>query len=327
LTTLASLAGTNGGNPQCQLAMDASGNLYGTAPAGGPDLVGTVFRVTTNGSLTTLVSFNHSIGASPEDGLTAGIDGDFYGTTADGGSLGLGTVFRMTPGGGVISSSLTNGANPLGGLVQGNDGTLYGTTGFGGNSGFGTIFKVTTTGVITDLFDFHFTDGAQPASKLIFGPDGSLYGTTGFGGSTGDNLDSTGLGTVFRITTNGVFTPLVLFQGTNGSNPSAPLVLGNDGNLYGTTANGGPGGGGTIFRIVLTSQFTGIAKGPGGSVVLTGTGPSGEAYRLLASTNVSLPIASWTSLTTNAFDTNGQFSFTDAGAATVNVRFYRISVP
>jgi uncharacterized repeat protein (TIGR03803 family) len=162
---------------------------------------------------------------------------------------------------------------------------------------------------------------------LIFGPDGSLYGTTGFGGSTGGNLDSSGLGTVFRITTNGAFTSLALFQGTNGSNPQAPLVLGNDGNLYGTTANGGSGGGGTIFRIVLTPRFTSITRMPNGSVLLTGNGPPGATFRLLASTDVSLPIASRTSLTTLAFDTNGQFSFTDVGAATVDARFYRISVP
>ena len=228
----------------------------------------------------------------------------------------------------LVSFNDTNGAFPVGGLVQANDGILYGTTSFGGaNLDFGTIFKVTTNGVLTDLFHFHFTDGARPASKLIFGPDGNLYGTAVSGGSLGSNPFSSGLGAVFRITTNGAFTPLVLFQGTNGANPQASLVLGPDGNLYGTTVNGGPGGGGTIFRIVLTPHFTGIAKGPGGSVRLTGTGPSGASFRLLAATNVSLPIASWTSLTTSAFDTNGQFSFTDQGATTVNARFYRVSTP
>jgi len=62
-------------------------------------------------------------------------------------------------------------------------------------------------------------------------------------------------------------------------------------------------------------------------VVLTGTGPAGAAFHVLASSDISLPITSWTSLTTGAFDSNGQFSFTDESAATVNARFYRISIP
>jgi uncharacterized repeat protein (TIGR03803 family) len=319
-------AGTNGANPKCQLVTDAAGNFYGTAFVQGGDLDGIVFRVTTNGVLTTLVTLKDTA-----DGLTLGTDGNFYGTTPSGGSNNSGAVFRVTPGG-VFATlapfSLTNGSQPLGGLVQANDGTLYGTTSFGGaNLDFGTIFKVTTNGVLTDLFHFHFTDGERPASKLIFGLDGNLYGTTVSGGATGGNPFSLGLGTVFRITTNGVLTPLVLFQGTNGSNPQAPLFLGPDGNLYGTTVNGGPGGGGTIFRIVLTPQLTRIAQAPLGNVLLTGTGFPGATFHLLTSTNISLPIASWTSLTTGVFDTNGQFSFTDTTAATAKMRFYRISTP
>jgi len=307
----------------------------GPPAAGAPDPsnpLGTVFRVTTNGVLTTLVSFNNTNGSSPADGLTAGQDGNFYGTTANGGSHLSGTVFRITPGGVVttlVSFNGTNGASPQGGLVQDNDGNLYGTTAFGGttfgtNSSFGTIFKVTTNGALTTLFNFHFIDGKVPSAKMIFGNDGNLYGTTEFGGVPGG---ANGLGTVFRITTNGIFTSLIRFQRTNGSIPLAPLVLGNDGNLYGTTSAGGTGSGGTIFQIVLTPQITDITRGPDGSVRLIATGPSGATLRLLASTNISLPIASWTSLTNGAFNTNGQFSFTDTTAATAKARFYRISTP
>ena len=58
----------------------------------------------------------------------------------------------------------------------------------------------------------------RPSSKLIFGPDGNLYGTAALGGSMPAGFpEAFGFGTLFRITTNGVFTSLVQFQGTNGS--------------------------------------------------------------------------------------------------------------
>jgi uncharacterized repeat protein (TIGR03803 family) len=289
-----------------------------------------VFRITTNGILTTLVAFNGTNGSFPQDGLTLGQDGNFYGTTVNGGGHAAGTVFRMTPAGALttlFSFNNTNGAIPIGGVVQGNDGFLYGSTGFGGtNLSFGTLFKITTNGALTTLFNFHFTDGSQPSSKMTFGPDGSLYGTTAFGGSVVNDPNSTGLGTVFRITTNGLFTSLFQFQGTNGSSPGVSLALGPDGNLYGSTVNGGPGGGGTLFRMVLTPVLTGVTSGVNGNMVVAGSGPPGTSYRLLASADVSTPLAAWTSLTSGVFGPDGVFSFTDNGA-TLKARFYRLSTP
>src|SRR5262249_56035959 len=133
----------------------------------------------------------------------------------------------------------------------------------------GTILKIRTNGVLTELFNFHFTDGEEPVTRLIQANDGTLYGTTLFGGFTGGDPFSSGLGTVFRITTNGVFTSLVTFQGTNGANPFASLVMGNDGNLYGTTFQGGTGGGGTIFRVVLAPRLAGVVRLANGSSLIT----------------------------------------------------------
>jgi uncharacterized repeat protein (TIGR03803 family) len=331
LTTLASLGGVRGAASQCQLVAGADGSFYGTAPQQGANGSGIVFRITTNGVFTTLVSFNNTNGAFPVDGLTLGQDGNFYGTTANGGSHVAGTVFRMTPAGALttlFSFDNTNGANPFGGLVLGSDGLLYGTTAFGGtNLSFGTLFRITTNGVLTTLFNFHFTDGEEPSSKMIRAPDGSLYGTTPFGGSLPTDPIGADLGTVFRITTNGLFTPLLQFDGTNGANPGASLAFGPDGNLYGSTENGGPGGGGTLFRIVLAPLLTGITKGLNGSMVVTGSGAPDSPFRLLSSADVSAPIATWTSLTSGVLDADGTFSFTDNGAAASQGRFYRLSTP
>src|SRR5262249_42727863 len=151
-----------------------------------------------------------------------------------GGNPGLGTVFRLTPAGTLTTLFNFNedgGSTPFAGLVEASDGILYGNTQTTGtnNPNAGTVFKITTNGALTTLFKFHLTDGALPANQMIIGPDGNLYGPTAQGG-----LDDsfTGLGTVFRITTNGVFTPLVLSRGTNGFNPKASVAFGPDGNLY-----------------------------------------------------------------------------------------------
>ena len=331
LTTLASFDGTNSGfSPDSPLLLDANGNLYGTAPQSGPGLRGTVFRVTTNGALTVLVAFNSANGSTPRDGLILADDGNFYGVLVAGGASNVGSIFRLTPAG-AVSTVFTfdnvHGANPVGGLLQGPDGQLYGTTGFGGpTNGFGTVFRVTTNGSLTTLFNFSGTNGEEPSFRLIFGNDGRLYGTSSFGGDPANSPSSIGSGSVFSITTNGVFTTLFLFHGTNGSNPAASLVLGPDGNLYGTTSQGGPGGGGTIFRVILAPRFEGIALLPDRRIVLNATGPSGSSLRLWTATNPATPAPSWTVLKSSAFDANGSFSYTDSPPVSVQ-GYYRLSVP
>jgi hypothetical protein len=68
------------------------------------------------------------------------------------------------------------------------------------------------------------------------------------------------LGTLFRITTHGALTTLIQFDGYQGANPYSTLIQGTDGNLYGTTQNGGTNGWGAIFRLVfpvfLANPFT-----------------------------------------------------------------------
>jgi len=127
-------------------------------------------------------------------------------------------------------------------------------------------------------------------------------------------------------TRRGVQALLVEFTGTDGANPVAGLVLGTDGNLYGTTSSGGSGGGGTIFRLVMP-RLSRLARQPAGNFLLTGTGPANEPYRLWAGTDFSLPFTSWTRVTNGFFDSNGNLSCTDVSATTNTSRFYRISVP
>jgi uncharacterized repeat protein (TIGR03803 family) len=234
------------GGPQA-LAQGADGLLYGTAVSGGTNSVGSVFRLSTNGTgYTVLHSFSYAggDGQSPAGALALSREGVLYGTTSRGGSYSLGTVFELgTDGTGyAVLYNLTDGSGSANqaGLVLGSAGVLYGTTYSGGASNFGTIFRLGTDGTgYTNLHDFTATlgDGAGPSVPLVLGPDGFLYGATGWGGS----LYSAG--TVFKVNTNGtgyqvLYRFAVNYGSQDGQSPTA-LALSSAGVLYGTTLMGG----------------------------------------------------------------------------------------
>jgi uncharacterized repeat protein (TIGR03803 family) len=330
LTSLISFNGTNGAHPLAAPVVGNDGNLYGTTY--GDDAgnnLGTVFRLTTNGVLTSLVSFNRANGAHPLAALVVGNDGNLYGTTEEGG--GLGTVFKLTTNGLLTTlvsfTNFANGAYPTAPLVLGEDGNFYGTTSSGGSdsSGWGTVFQMTTNGVLRTLVSFNGANGAYPIGGLVLGRDANLYGTTVYGGSGYRNDNNPGDGTVFQVSAKGVLTTLCSFS-TNGSRPFAPLLLGTDGNFYGTTLVG-PLSGGTIFRLVTSPEFANATPQPGGHMLLSGTGLPNSSYLLWATPDLSKPFSSWTFLISNSFDSSGHFSYTDAAVPGNNSRFYRLSVP
>jgi uncharacterized repeat protein (TIGR03803 family) len=100
------------------------------------------------------------------------------------------------------------------------------------------------------VHSFDETTGAFPQGKLLLASDGNLYGTTFSGGT--DNL-----GTIFRITTEGVLTSIASFNGTNGSAPLAGLVQAKDGLFYGTASGGGTNdsGSGTLFKMLANGTI------------------------------------------------------------------------
>jgi len=141
-----------------------------------------------------------------------------------------------------------DGEDPAAGLTQDKKGNFYGTTYLGGGTGCGgtgcgTVFKLAPDGTVRVLYSFDGTAAAYPSAGLIMDTVGNLYGTTSEGGC--DDC-----GTVFKIAPDGTETVLHSFQGgSDGAYPVAGLIIDKKGNLFGTTAEGGADGAGTVFKI------------------------------------------------------------------------------
>ncbi|MFZ0805785.1 MAG: choice-of-anchor tandem repeat GloVer-containing protein, partial [Candidatus Sulfotelmatobacter sp.] len=209
---------------------------------------------------------NCSDGAGPNAGLIQALNGNFYGTTDGGGSNNFGTIFEITPAGKLTTvytfcsqSGCSDGANPSGGLLQGSDGNFYGTTAVGGAFGAGSVFKITPAGAFTTVASFDGSNGDDPAfGSLIQATDGNFYGTTLAGGAS--TACGSGCGTVFKLTPRGKLTMVYSFCAqincTDGFELFGGLVQGSDGNLYGTTAEGGANGYGTVFKLTTAGKLT-----------------------------------------------------------------------
>ncbi|MGO8929612.1 MAG: choice-of-anchor tandem repeat GloVer-containing protein [Limisphaerales bacterium] len=239
--------GTNGYIPGSSLVQGRDGNFYGALSYGGWFDLGTAYRMSPDGKCVILTTFDGENGGHPSS-LLLGEDGNFYGTTLQGGPSGDGSVFRMTPAGAI--TTLTTFSDSMtyspGGLVQGPDGSLYGSVSRLDRQNW--PFKLTLAGELTMPFTNRVPAG--DTSELLKARDGNSYGTTF--ADRGDGTSSFGLGTVYKLSSAGERTTLVVFNRTNGANPVGKLVQGHDGNIYGITSEGGPLGHGTIYRLNLS---------------------------------------------------------------------------
>jgi|SRR5579862_1164332 len=239
----------SGAQPNSNLAIDASGNLYGVSSISGN---GTVFELSpTQGGyrLTTLYAFQGGAdGASPKNGVLLDPVGNLYGTTSQGGSGNCGTIFQLTNNGsGWTNTTLyafqggSDGCRPSGPLTRDAAGNLY-----GGNSGTtSTVYELSPqNGGWTFSVLQTFNTGA-PTGSLALDAAGNVYGTTG--------------ASIFKLTPSGgnwTYTSLHNFacNAGDGCGPEGVAIDGN-GNLFGATYLGGPvnsycgSGCGTVWEI------------------------------------------------------------------------------
>lgn len=270
--------------PAAALTRTADGNFAGTTTQGGPANAGTVFTMTPSGALTVLYAFTGgSDGAYPYGALVQDADGSLLGTTSSGGAANAGTVFRISSTGNfAVAYSFTagsDGAGPYAGLLRAADGSVYGTTSGAGDYGAGTVFKLAVDGTFSVVYAFTGgADGGYPYSSLVQGADGRLYGTTYGGGATG-------YGTIFRLGADGTVATLYAFTGgSDGADPYGAVAIAADASLYGTAAQGGDYGQGTVFKlapegtIAVLHPFVGDASDGGYPVAGLAQAPDGSYY-------------------------------------------------
>ena len=200
---------TEGCRPFAGVIQASDGVLYGTLNLSARS--GSIFKMSTTGSLNILHQFVGTDGSYPAGALIEGSDGNLYGTTSSSGptTASRGTVFKITKSGalstlyafqtntqGTHDGYLSSGTSINGTLIQLSDGNLYGTTPVGGANACGAIYQITPFGSETVIYSFAGSltgDGCQPFAALLRASNGSLYGVAKAGSPTN-------AGTIFRFT-------------------------------------------------------------------------------------------------------------------------------
>jgi uncharacterized repeat protein (TIGR03803 family) len=240
--------------PVSGLIQAGDGAFYGVTFAGGDYGQGSVFRVTTNGSMATVASFDYTNGANPVGALALGDDGALYGVAQHGGTNGFGLVFQATTSGTI--HALVTFERPYEphyyqqtALVQGKDGAFYGTD----NGQSPSLFRVATNGqmtIVADLYNSNEIDYSYNIGTPVQGDADAWYFTAHVLWQT--NWSG---GAVCRVTTNGefqvvAFVPTFIGEEYLGNSLCPRLTTGLDGALYGTMGANEESGG-TIFRVTI----------------------------------------------------------------------------
>ena len=206
-------------------------------------------------------------GDLPFSGVTADTSGNLYGATVLGGAnsscfngSGCGTIYEITPLGkeSVLYSfcneaNCADGANPRATPLRDQSGNLFGTTEFGGANNGGAVYELSADGTESVLYSFcnqaNCADGLAPYSNLITDSKGNFYGTTRNGGPNN-------CGVVFKLKPDGRETVLHSFgtHSNDGCQLLSGVIMDREGNLFGSTSQGGAGKGGTVFEITAAGK-------------------------------------------------------------------------
>ena len=272
---LSVLGGSSGANSYSNVIRGDDGNYYATTSMGGQHNAGAIIEIKPSGVEQAVYSFVGPSDGSAPFGSIFESHGTIYGTCQAGGASGNGTAWSWNNTAGLLPIKTfdmsTDGSQP-GGVIQGLDGTIYGAL-YYSSAGAGMIYSMSKTGSnFTVVHNFiSATDGGNPPGAPFQGSTGKLYGVCYQAGASS-------YGTVWQMAPTGAnFKVLHAFAngGVDGANPYGTPMEGPDGNLYGTTSQGGvaPVSGtavsGTIYKLgtalpVIDSIIDHRTGGPSG---------------------------------------------------------------
>jgi uncharacterized repeat protein (TIGR03803 family) len=277
-TVLHSFAGAGGAQPNAGVTMDAAGNLYGTTlyggvlncDNGGVPGCGVVYKLKkshSNWMFSVLYEFPGPGGFPTSPGhITIGPNGLPYGTQLLGGGR-AGTMFELLPSPmAAVSVNSPWSYHLVHEFGFGNDGwgpsqiafdragNIFGATISGGTANHGIVYELTPGGgTWTETILYNFlggTDGDGPVAVALDGA-GNIYGSTVDGGNQ-QCRNNFGCGTVYELSPSGsgwTKTILHVFQQATEGGVPGPVARDSAGNLFGLTAVGAPGNGGTIWEL------------------------------------------------------------------------------
>ena len=263
-TLLYTFSGGSGGSNPNTIAIDGSGNLYGTTLYGGSANDGIVYKLTPNNSGPWNLTLIHDFTGCQDSGLPTDLRLDQKGNIYVSALLGGGTACGQ-PGGAVLQfAPLAGGGwqlNPAhlftfgsdGGyphsLVPDSTGNIYGLCDNGGKNGDGLVFELSKSGGQWNERVLHNFDGQDGLTLqgLQLGTGGVLYGTAENNYEGRQFLN----GIIFELTPKTGTKETILYQFTghaDGGSPAGPIVLDKAGNIYGGTLQGGSHTVGVIFE-------------------------------------------------------------------------------
>lgn len=275
----------------------------------------------------------HSFGASgdvsfPESPLVFDKEGNLFGEAYGNG------IFELSPSGGGWTEKVFytfggpgDGSEPIGNFAIDAKGYLYGASwggGYASGQAYGTVFELTPAGSESFLYKFQGRPDGASADGLVRDKKGNLYGETAYGGTGSCNVVGVGgCGTVFEVTKKGKESVLYSFAGgTDGIYPYGGLIIDKQGNLYGTTSEGGQSGFGVVFELKPTGgswtesilySFSGGADGGAPGIVLIfdklgnlyGETAVGGAYGYGTVFKLTPSEGTWTETVLHSFNADG----------------------
>ncbi len=262
----------DGYTPFGNLLQASNGKLYGTCYNGGSFASCTIFKYDpVTGNYIDVYDFDIIHGDFPLSGVLEAPNGKLYGAASSGGAHYNGVIYSLDLATDVYTDEYDlqsgTGGHPVGcPLLVGN--TLYGLNEWGGVYSKGVIYSFNIlTNTYTNLFDFDGALGAYGKGSLVLHPNGKLYGMTSEGGVND-------LGVIFSYDpATDIYTKLLDFDGTNGSNPEGSLLLSPSGAFYGMTKTGGTANNGVLFSFSVSNNSLTVWHHFNGS---DGSGPIGD---------------------------------------------------